>query len=103
MSPQSLSLETIREVCLTGPGHFLGSEQTIERMQREYVYPLVGDRSNPKEWNERGRKTVVARAQACLREILATHYPAHLSPAIDEAIRREMPVRLPLAAMRPRS
>jgi trimethylamine--corrinoid protein Co-methyltransferase len=100
VSEDALSLDTIREVCLAGPGHFLAAEQTLQRMQREYVYPLVGDRSNPKEWAERGRPSVVDRARARVQEILAGYYPTHLPPAIDAAIRARLPVRLPAEAMR---
>ena len=39
-------LDVIRQVCLDGPGHFLGSDQTLALMQREYVYPVVGDRTS---------------------------------------------------------
>jgi trimethylamine--corrinoid protein Co-methyltransferase len=96
----SLSFETIREVCLEGPGHFLGSEQTLRLMQREYLYPEVGDRSNPKEWLEQGRSNVVQRARRRLDKLLASHFPAHIAPPLDEAIRARFPVRLPATAMR---
>jgi trimethylamine--corrinoid protein Co-methyltransferase len=38
---ETLSFETIRDVCLNGPGHYLGSDQTLQLMERDYVYPLV--------------------------------------------------------------
>ena len=44
VSDEALSLETIRNVCLKGPGHYLGSDQTLQLMQKEYLYPSVGDR-----------------------------------------------------------
>jgi trimethylamine--corrinoid protein Co-methyltransferase len=97
----SLSFETIREVCLEGPGHFLGAEQTLRLMQREYLYPEVGDRSSPKEWLEQGRTDVVERARRRLDRILASHFPAHIPAALDQAIRARFPVRLPIEAMRP--
>ena len=102
VSDESLSVDTIREICLNGPGHFLGSEQTIRLMQKEYVYPQVGDRSNPKEWTERGRSSVVDRAHGRLQEILAAHFPTHIPRALDDALRAKFPVRLPVEAMRGR-
>ena len=96
-----LSIETIRETCLGGPNHFLGSEQTLQLMQREYLYPTVGDRTSPKEWSERGRTDVVQRTQRCLAEILRSHYPTHIPRAVDEAIRARFPVRLAPEQMRP--
>ena len=100
VSDESLSLETMRQVCLEGPGHYLGSEQTLQRMQTEYVYPMIGDRSNPKEWVEQGRPDSVARAQKKLKQIMATHFPAHIPEHVDDAIRAKFPVRLERAYMR---
>src|SRR5450631_782973 len=103
VSDESLSLETIRNVCLKGPGHYLGSEQTLKLMQKEYVYPSVGDRSSPNEWLEQGRPTVVDRAARKLASILASHYPTHIPESVDAAIRERLPIRLARAAMRPES
>jgi trimethylamine--corrinoid protein Co-methyltransferase len=69
-------------------------------MQTEYVYPMVGDRSNPKEWVEQGRPDAVARAQKKLKQIMNNHYPAHIPAAVDDAIRAKFPVRLDRAHMR---
>lgn len=95
MSEDALSLDTIRATCLGGPNHFLGSDQTLARMQREYLYPMVGDRMSPKEWNEQGRKTALDRAEQKVKSILDTHHPGHLPRAVDDEIRRRFPVRLP--------
>ena len=102
VTDESLSLETIRKVCLEGPGHYLGSDQTLHLMQREYIYPTVGDRTSPNQWVDEGRPTVVDRASRKLESILASHYPTHLSDSVDAAIREKLPIRLPRDAMRPR-
>ena len=52
----SLSLETMRDICLNGPGHYLGHNQTLSLMQTEYIYPVLGDRTSPKEWAENGKQ-----------------------------------------------
>ena len=96
-----LSFETIRDVCLNGPGHFLGSAQTLELMQTEYLYPAAGDRRSPNEWVEQGSRDALERAAVRVREILATHYPDHVPEAVDTEIRRRHPVKLPRAAMQP--
>jgi trimethylamine--corrinoid protein Co-methyltransferase len=101
VSDERLSFETIRDVCLNGPGHYLGSDQTLQLMQTEYLYPAVGDRKSPNEWNEQGGLDVAARAARKVREILASHYPNHVPEAVDAEIRRRFPVRLARAAMRP--
>jgi trimethylamine--corrinoid protein Co-methyltransferase len=100
VSDESLSLETIRKVCLEGPGHYLGSDQTLQLMQKEYVYPSVGDRTSPNEWLEQGRPTVVDRAARKLESILSSHYPTHIPESVDAAIRARLPIRLPRSAMR---
>ncbi len=100
VNDETLSFETIRDTCLNGPGHYLGSEQTLKLMQRDYLYPLVGDRNSPKEWVENGSTDVVDKAQRRVKEILAHHHPAHVPEAIDERIRQHFAVRLPREAMR---
>lgn len=96
----SLSLDAMRAVCLEGPGHYLASPQTLELMQRDYVYPLVGDRTNPKEWIEQGSTDVLERARARTAALLAGHFPGHLA-GVDRAIRERFPIRLPEGTMAP--
>jgi trimethylamine---corrinoid protein Co-methyltransferase len=96
-----LSFNIIKDVCLNGPGHFLGSGQTLQLMQTEYLYPAVGDRKSPNEWAEQGKLDVAERARHRVEEILATHFPAHISDEVDGQIRGKFPVRLPRAGMRP--
>ena len=103
VNEERLSFETIRDVCLNGPGHFLGSEQTLQLMQTEYLYPAIGDRKSPNEWTEQGSTDIVDRAARKVRELLATHYPAHIPEAVDAAIRARFPVRLPRESMAPPS
>jgi trimethylamine--corrinoid protein Co-methyltransferase len=100
VTEETLSVETVRAACLDGPGHYLGSEQTLRLMQRDYLYPEVGDRSSPKEWRENGATDVLTRATARTREILARHFPGHIPEAVDARIRERLPIRLPRAAMR---
>jgi trimethylamine--corrinoid protein Co-methyltransferase len=95
----TLSVETIRAACIDGPGHYLGSEQTLRLMQRDYLYPTVGDRSSPKEWAERGSTDVTARAAGRVRAILAEHVPHHVPDEVDARIRSRLPIRLPQTAM----
>ena len=95
IGPEALSLETMRAVCLGGPGHYLGSEQTLGLMQREYLYPRLADRSSPKEWAERQKPDLVAAARALKEEILASPSPAALEPALEARIRARFPIRLP--------
>ena len=101
VSDEKLSFETIKDVCLNGPGHYLGSGQTLQLMQTDYLYPAIGDRRSPNDWTERGAQDIAARAAAKVKEILGSNYPRHVSEAVDAEIRRKFPVRLPRAAMLP--
>jgi trimethylamine--corrinoid protein Co-methyltransferase len=101
VNEERLSFETIKDVCLNGPGHFLGSDQTLQLMQTEYLYPAVGDRRSPNEWVEQGSTDIGQRAHKKVREILATHFPRHVADEIDAEIRRRFPVRLARQNMRP--
>jgi trimethylamine--corrinoid protein Co-methyltransferase len=98
---ERLSFENIKDVCLNGPGHFLGSDQTLQLMQTEYLYPGVGDRKSPNEWAEQGSLDVTARATKQVEHILSSHYPSHVSEAVDAQIRERFPVRLARAGMLP--
>lgn len=91
---ETLSIETMRRVCLEGPGHYLGDAQTLERMQRDYVYPAVADRLSPKEWEELGSQTALERAIAEKKRILSDVFPAHLPDDVDLELRARFPIRL---------
>lgn len=100
VSDASLSVASIADVCLNGPGHYLGHEQTLRLMQTEYFYPAVADRFSPKEWNEKGRPDILQRAIAEKRRILDTHFPRHVPREIDDALRaRHANIQLPRKAM----
>jgi trimethylamine---corrinoid protein Co-methyltransferase len=100
VTEERLSFDVIKDVCLNGPGHYLGSDQTLQLMQTEYLYPNVGDRNPPTLWAEQGSKDVIQRAHAKVEDILASHFPSHIPEAVDAAIRAEFPVKLPRENMR---
>ena len=91
----SLSVEVIRATCIGGPGHYLGSDQTLMRMQRDYVYPDIADRSSPKEWVEMGQPDLLEKATARKNAILADRAAARFEPMRDAEIRKRFPIHLP--------
>ena len=99
VSDETLSLDVIREVAL-GPGHYLGHPQTLARMETDYLYPDLADRSAPGVWEAEGSPDMLQRAQERVREVLATHYPNHIDPKLDAAIRDKFPIVLPREVMR---
>ena len=94
VTEETLALEAMREVCLGGPGHYLGVGDTLARMETDYVYPAFGDRTSPKEWAEKGKPDLIARARARKEELLAQPVRAALDPATEKRIRDRFPIRL---------
>ncbi len=92
VTEDSVSIETIRSVCLDGPGHYLGHDQTLALMQTEYVYPQVADRTSPKEWAELGRPDLVQKAIERKNRILRDAAPTMIDPAADRAIREKFKI-----------
>ena len=98
----NLALDTIADVCLNGPEHFLGHQATLSRMETDYVYPEVGNRLTPAEWQELGSRRIDEIARDKTREILDTHFPSHISEQMDARLRSEFDIRLPRNQMQPK-
>ncbi len=94
VTEDSVSVDVIRQTCMGGPGHFLGSDQTLSLMQTDYIYPALGDRTSPKEWVEKGRPNLVAGAKARKEQILSQPSAARLPPDIDAALRARFAIHL---------
>jgi len=87
VTPDSVSIEAMKQVCLGGPGHYLGSEQTLALMQTEYIYPTLGNRMSPKEWVEADRPILIDKAIARKNEILNSA-GRMIDPELDDIIRK---------------
>ena len=49
VTEDAVSLDAMKAVCLDGgPGHYLGTDQTLALMQTEYLYPDVANRMSPR-------------------------------------------------------
>ena len=94
VNEKTLSIDVMKDVCMGGPGHYLGHDQTINLMQTEYVYPAIGDRSSPKEWEELAKPVLVESAQKRKGEILASFHPEHISSELDQLLRSRYDIRL---------
>ncbi|MDF3413946.1 trimethylamine methyltransferase family protein [Sulfitobacter sp. M57] len=95
VNEETLALDQMREVCLGGPGHYLGTEQTLGRMEIDHVYPALGNRSSPKEWDELGKPELVPNATLRKEAILAEPASARFDPILDKAIRESFRIHLP--------
>ena len=94
VNEDSVNLEIIRDICLNGPGHYLGSDQTLSLMETEYVYPQLGDRTSPKEWDELGKPDLIQKAIERKEAILSEPSSAQFPPDIDLNIRKSFNIHL---------
>ncbi|GAA6159811.1 trimethylamine methyltransferase family protein [Ruegeria sp. HU-ET01832] len=86
VTEENLGFDAICQSVL-GDGHFLGSAHTYDAMERDYYYPELADRSEPRTWAEDGASDAWTTARAHAKEILATHHPQYLTPKQDAEIR----------------
>ena len=93
VNEDTMSVAVIKDV-IKGDGHFLGHSQTLNVMQTEYVYPIVGDRLSPDDWKDAGSLDVRDRAYTKVKEILEGPMPNHISTEADLMIKKMFPIRL---------
>ena len=93
---EELAVDVIRDVCLNGPGYFLGHDQTIQRMKGDFFYPRIADRQSLNDWLEQGSPSILDHAISAAHEILERHHPQHLELDIDQSIRQQFDIRLNL-------
>ncbi|MCT4610963.1 MAG: trimethylamine methyltransferase family protein [Pelagimonas sp.] len=86
VTDENLGFDAICDAVL-GEGHFLGGQHTYSAMERDYFYPSLADRDDPRTWAENGAKDAWARANAKAREILRDHQPSYLTPDQEKEIR----------------
>ncbi len=86
VTDDNLGFDAICEAVL-GEGHFLGGQHTFAAMERDYFYPSLADRDEPRTWAENGGQDAWTRARHRAQEILQTHTPAYLTDEQDRQIR----------------
>ncbi len=101
VTDDSMSLAVIGEVCSTGVGHYLGHPETLRLMQQEYVYPVIGDRTSPKEWLERGCPDQVVQATAEKNRILSMVRSDNIPASCDDRIREVCDIVIARDVVRP--
>ena len=95
VTDETLSINTMEDVCTKGPGHYLGHEQTLQLMQREYLYPDLANRFSPKEWAELGKPDIVKLATERKRKVLDEYYPQYITKEQEKFLRDKLPIQLP--------
>ena len=64
-----------------------GRSNYLDLMQREYIYPDVGDRETPDNWMDAGGKDQLLRAHERTNELLENHWPDHIPADVDARVR----------------
>jgi trimethylamine--corrinoid protein Co-methyltransferase len=99
VTEETLSYEIIRDT-VHGTGHYLGHSQTLDLMQKEYLYPEVADRRTAGEWEVTGKEDISELAFQKVKRILSSYYPEYIDPAADRRIRERFPIVLAPEDMR---
>ncbi|NRB04888.1 MAG: trimethylamine methyltransferase family protein [Rhodobacteraceae bacterium] len=86
VTDENLGFQAICDAVL-GEGHFLGGQHTYQAMERDYFYPTLADRDEPRTWAENGSLDAWTRARMRAKEILAEHRPTYLSAAQEREIK----------------
>ncbi len=100
VTDETLSVDVIDQVCRS-EGHFLGHPQTLSLMSSEYLYPRLMDRATRADWEAKGAVDLREAARQRAHQVLASHFPVVIDPAVDAELRRRFRILLPEAAMRP--
>ena len=93
VGPHTLVLDNIRDV-VAGEGHFLGQPDTLARMSSDFVYPQLADRRPPAQWEQAGSLDIRTVARRRTEQLLASHYPTHMGPEVQAALRANLDIRL---------
>ena len=86
VTKENLGFDAIVEAVL-GDGHFLGGQHTLAAMERDYFYPSLADRTEPKTWADEGARDAWSAARERARHILSEHRPNYLTGEQERDIR----------------
>ncbi len=96
----TLSLDEIAKV-VGSEGHFLGEQETLKRMESDFLYPKLADRRSPEAWEAEGAPDIRQSAKTMVRSILASHYPQLIPAEVSAALRAHFAIHLAEEAMQP--
>ena len=93
VSDELLDLDTIERV-VSGEGHYLGEQQTLDLMKTEYQYPTLGDRQSVPDWIDAGSPSIWDGACQQVNDILKQKPADHISDITDRKIRQHFDIKL---------
>ena len=98
VTEETLGFDAILEA-VTGEGHFLGGSHTMDAMQRDYYYPPLANRDDPRTWQEAGAPDIWTVARQKAKDVLAKHHPGYVSSNLDQRLRDRYKILLPKTDM----
>lgn len=94
VTEETLGFNAIEDA-VYGEGHFLGSQHTMDAMQRDYFWPSeISDRQQPAVWEEDGSRHAWQRANDKAKALLKEHRPDYIGSEADKVIRRHHSILL---------
>ncbi|MGC6529550.1 MAG: trimethylamine methyltransferase family protein [Candidatus Puniceispirillaceae bacterium] len=93
VSEETLGFDAIKSA-VYGDGHFLGGDQTMDAMLRDYFYPKLANRDNPTIWEETGAKDAWHVAKDTFRQLQSEPRETYLSQTADTSIRDRFTIHL---------
>ena len=94
VNDETLGFDAIREA-VYGEGHFLGSQHTMDAMQRDYFWPgTLTDRQAPIAWQEDGSKDMWQRANTKVKAFFEQSRENFLTDTADKHIRSRLNILL---------
>ena len=86
ISDETLALDVIAQV---GPGkQFLDQDHTVDHLRRVTWEPYVSDRDCFDAWEASGSKDYASRAREFALDLLQSHVPDPIEPALDKDLRQ---------------
>ena len=89
VNDETIGIETIRKAAEGKDKHFLAAQQTMDAMERDYFYPELASREDPRSWQENGKIDVWGKANIKVKKILNEHKPNYIPKNADEEIRKQ--------------
>ncbi len=84
VNQRTLALDLIHEI---GPrGNFLESEHTFENFRKSIWQPQFFERDSYEAWKTAGAKTLLAKLNQRVKDIMANHQPEPLSAAVEKKV-----------------
>ena len=93
VNEETLGFDAIRQAVYED-GHFLGGENTMNAMLRDYYYPTLANRDSPTVWEETGAPDAWHAAKTQLAQLQSEPRDNYLSQEADARIRDQFPIKL---------